>query len=66
MALLERDVQLEDWRKIFIALLKWTIVLMTSSMIGAGLWASIDPFNAAFNNSASLMNSLFTCAADSM
>ncbi|KAJ4992148.1 amino acid transporter [Stagonosporopsis vannaccii] len=59
------DVQFSNWRKISIAMLNWTIVVLTLFMNGAGLWAAIDQLIAAFNDPSSPVNGPFTCADNS-
>lgn len=60
------NVQFSNWRKTSMAILNWTIVLLTLFMNGAGLWAAIDQLIAAFSDPASPVNGPFTCADNSV
>lgn len=60
------EVQFSSWRKILLAILNWTILLLTLFMNGAGLWAAIDQLTAAFNDPASPVDGPFTCADNSV
>jgi hypothetical protein len=60
------DVQFKGWRNTFMAILNWSIILMTLSMNGVGLWGSIDQLNVTYNDPNTSFSNSSTCADNSI
>jgi amino acid transporter len=60
------NVQFRGWKKTSMAILNWSIILMTLFMNGAGLWASIDQLIETYNDPNTPVSSSFTCADNSI
>lgn len=60
------DVQFKGWKKISMAILNWSIIVMTLFMNGVGLWAAIDQLLESYNDPNTPVNNSFTCADNSI